>query len=721
MEPVRDKDHAPPAPEGGGDTELHRYLMVLLERAWVIFASLVVGAALFGWWAAHQERIYQATTTIVVDATPPQVMGGDVRDVVQVGPGHYWQMQDYIQTQRRVLTSDRLAERAVTRLKLLDDAAFWGGERPASLEQAAHAFIDSVTADAVPDTQLIVVSFRHRDPQQAKRAADGLVDVYIESNEAWRDTSNASASTWLASESDDLRKRLSQSEIALYDFKRKNDLLSVSLEERINNIGRTIDKLNDALTEARLRRVARLSEADELERMNADDPDAISPAIGSPTLEMLKQQLTDEERKYSELRARYEELHPLVKQQAAKVASVQSGLKREIGRLIRGARARTNEAVEEEKKIAAQLEAAKQDGLRVTRLEVDYNKLKREAESLGKQYTLVENRTKETELASKIKVNNLHVLDYARVPGAPVSPHLGRSAAGAMVMALLIGIALALLLDALDRTIKKQEDIETGLGLPFLGPLPRVETGARSELHVADNPSSAAAECCRVIRTNLLYAGLKQPLQRLLVTSSLAREGKTLTTISLGVAMAQAGSRVLLIDSDLRRPRLQSALGIKNDIGLTDVLLGNVTLEEAIQPTGVENLSVLLSGGVPPNPAEVIESASFRALLDACAERYDRVVLDSPPALPVTDPAILGGYCDGVVLVVRSGRTGKAQARRARQTLTDVGARLLGVVLNDCVPRAYGYRYGYGYGYGYGSGRDQQRSSEKRAPKRAAG
>jgi capsular exopolysaccharide synthesis family protein len=320
---------------------------------------------------------------------------------------------------------------------------------------------------------------------------------------------------------------------------------------------------------------------------------------------------------------------------------------------------------------------------------------------------MVENRTKETELASKIKVNNLHVLDYARAASV-VSPHLLRSGVTWAFVSFLIGVLLAFLLDALDRSIKSQEDVEGKLQLPFLGLLPRLSGGSRGDLHAAENPQSPLAECCRVIRTNLLFSGLKQPLKHLLVTSSLAREGKTLTSISLATVMAQAGNRVLLIDADLRSPRLKSALGIERDVGLTDVLLGHLTLDEAIQPTGIPNLSVLLSGGVPPNPAEVIEGAGFRDLLDECGKRFERVMLDSPPVLPVIDPAILARYCAGVVLVVRSGRTGQAQARRARQTLVDLGARVLGVVLNDCDLARRGYGYGYGYGsYGYGQRRTE--------------
>lgn len=696
-------------PEREAEPELQRYLRVLWERRVAVLAAIGLCAAGYVLWASKQVKIYQATASIVVDAQPPQVLGAEVRDVVQVGPGQYYAMQDYIQTQRRVLTSDSLARATVKRLKLMEDPGFWD-QKPPTLEEATQAFAGAITAEPVLDTQVITVSFKHHNPEAAKRAVDGLVDEYIEQNLDLRDNSNVTASRWLADEADGLRNRLSAAELALYEFKHKNELLSVSLEDRINSVTRQIDKLSDALTEVRLRKVARAAEAGELERMTASDPAMMAPtqqqASGSDPLPVLKKSLADEEQKLSELKARYEDAHPLVKQQAAKVQAVRASLTREAASHLRGAQARTNEATEEERKIAAQLESAKQEGLRVTRLEIEYNKLKRDADALSKQYLMVTNRTKETELAAKVKVNNLHVLDYARLPRVPISPHLVRAGLIALVAALLFGAVLAFGLDGLDRTLKTQEDVESKLAVPFLGVMPHVSiSGPRGDLHVADNPQSAAAECCRLIRTNLLFTGLSKPMKRLLVTSPVAREGKTMTSISLGAVFAQAGNKVLLIDSDLRRPRLRSALGpaiSDNDVGLTNVLLGSVALDDAIVKTTVPNLYVLLSGPVPPNPAELVDGPRFREVLDECAEKFERVIVDSPPAVPVTDPAILAGYCDGVVMVVRAARTTQDQAARARRNLADVGARILGAVLNDADLSRRGYgRYGYGYGYGY--------------------
>jgi capsular exopolysaccharide synthesis family protein len=686
--------------KAGGEVDLVRWLRVLSERRWALVAAVAGGMALFVLWASRQHKVYEATATIIVDVQPPQVLGSEVRDVVQVGPGAGYLMSDYIQTQRRVLMSDSLSRRTIARLHLTGDAEFWGVP-PASPNEGVERFGGAVRVEPILDTQIIAVSFQHADPRQAKRAVDGLVDAYIEANLEFRDTSNMTASKWLAGEEDDLRKRLGESELSLYEFKRRNDLLTLSLEDRVNNTSRDIEKLSEALTETRLRKLARLSEVDELNRMASDQTLAVVPA-GGDTLSELKRELTDEERRLSELKERYEDAHPLVRQQAAKLGTVRAAIKREVALQIRGAQARANEAAEQEKKIGAQLETAKQEALRVARLEVEYNKAKREADALAKQYLVITNRTKETELASKTKSNNLRVLDYARIPGAPIRPQLTRAGMLAAFLSLFAGVLLAFGLDAVDRSVKTQADVDAKLGLPYLGTLPHLAAGYTVRA-VADQPASAIAESCRLIRTNLMFAGLTRPLRRLLVTSPVAKDGKTLTAASLGIVLAQAGQKVLLVDADLRQPGLSKQFGVRAQIGLTDVLLGTADLSQAIVSTNIPNLSILCAGASPPNPAELLDGSAFADLIDKCAQGFERVVLDSPPAVPVADPGILARHCDGVVLVLRARRTRFDFAQRASRHLQDVGARMIGVVLNDSTLRHADYGEYYHYGSDGGS------------------
>lgn len=685
------KDRTQRSPTGPGGHP-GRYVRIVLDHRWLVAAVFTAGIALFAVWATRTPRIYQATAKILVDASASQALGGEAHDVMTGGPGQFFAMQDYIQTQRKILISDSLARRALEKMHLADDKDFWIDGLPVDQSDAVERFLGALSVEPVPQTEILSVSFRHRDPKQAKRAVDGLVDTYIESNLNLHETLNVDASRWLAEQGDALRERLSKSENDLYDFKQKNEVLSVSLEDRINNVTQQIDRLSAGLTDARLRKAARLSEAEELQKMLTADPYGVAP-VGAPgSLLEQKKRVNEEEQRLSELQARYESGHPLVRQQTSKVETARAALLRETKLVVRGAQARSSEVAGEEQKIAAQLATVKQEGMRVSRLEIDYNRLKRDTELLSKQYQLVATRMKETELASQSKVNNLRVLDYARTPRTAVTPNLARDTPIAVLVSLVAAIALAFLINSLDRRVKTQEDVEGRVGLPVLAGIPQLS--GKGDLAVADDPRSTAAELYRLIRTNLLFADANSSLRRVLVTSAVPRDGKTFTALNLAAVMAQSeGKRVLVIDCDLRHPRVASVLGIEKRAGLTDVVLGATSLDDAIAPTRFPNLSALCAGPIPPSPSELLGGRRFQEILDACSERFDWVFIDSPPAGLVTDPAILAKSCDGAILVVRSGQTTFAQVARAQRALKDVAANVLGVVLNGArhSPDDYGY------------------------------
>jgi succinoglycan biosynthesis transport protein ExoP len=302
-------------------------------------------------------------------------------------------------------------------------------------------------------------------------------------------------------------------------------------------------------------------------------------------------------------------------------------------------------------------------------------------------------------MAYRLSLSHLKVLDYARLPKVTVSPRKRLAIGIAVVLALLVGLLLSFVLDALDRTLKSPEDVERHLGLPLLGRLPRAphSTDEKSaDLYVHSHTRSPLAEGCRALRTSLLFAGAERPLKTVLLTSSVAREGKTLCCVSLGITLAQAGGKILLIDCDLRRPRLGGAFGLPDETGLTSVLALDADVRDAVHTTSVENLYVLPSGPTPPNPAELLAGEGFRKLLLRLSEEYDRILIDSPPAVPVTDPAVLSTAVDGVLLVVRNKQAHRDLARRAAQHILDVGGNLLGVVLNAVEPDEKRYRAYYG-------------------------
>jgi succinoglycan biosynthesis transport protein ExoP len=377
------------------------------------------------------------------------------------------------------------------------------------------------------------------------------------------------------------------------------------------------------------------------------------------------------------------------------------------------------------------MEQQKKEAIEISKIEVEYKPLQRASEQEEKMYGIIASRQKEIDITGPMKTNNVRVLERALVPTSPMKPKPVQNLLLGLMIGLGFGIGLAFGIEALDNTLKTQSDVEQLLGTPVLGLVPVIggaeaggadlargdDTLRERDLGVFLDPKSVAAECCRSIRTNILFMSPDRPLKTMVVTSPSPQEGKTTTAINLGVTMAEAGSRVLIVDTDMRRPRLHRSFGVPNQNGISTVIVGKTTLEEAVKRTDVPNLDVLTCGPVPPNPSELLHTERFGVVLAECAKLYDRIILDSPPTSAVTDPAVLGNLADGVVLVVKAGETTREAAMHARRQLNTAKARLFGVVVNaiDFSNPAYGYEYYYRnyyrYGYTYGNGPDQRATS----------
>jgi len=304
----------------------------------------------------------------------------------------------------------------------------------------------------------------------------------------------------------------------------------------------------------------------------------------------------------------------------------------------------------------------------------------------------------ETPLGGSTSPVKVSVVRDAELPTAPVSPRKGLDIGLGLLVGLALGAGISVLREALDGSIKSSDVIEEVLSLPTVGVIGYDADSAKQPLIVHDDPRSPRAEAFRQLRTNLQFLDVDHPPRSIVLTSSLPSEGKSTTACNLALALTQAGVRVILVDGDLRRPRVASYLGIEGAVGLTDVLAGRADADDVLQPWGDGRLMVLPSGPTPPNPSELLGSTQMTTLMAELESRADLVLVDAPPLLPVTDSSVLASVCDGVILVVRSGRTTREQAARAVETLRRVDANTYGVVLNMAPskgPDAYAYGYGY--------------------------
>jgi len=302
----------------------------------------------------------------------------------------------------------------------------------------------------------------------------------------------------------------------------------------------------------------------------------------------------------------------------------------------------------------------------------------------------------------------VHALDPALVPTTPVSPKLHVNVAAAAVIALVLGFGLVLLIVFLDRSIKTTADAQQATGAPVLGVIPLISSaqfdGDESErdLYVHKQPSSSLAECARSLRTNIMFSSADRQLKTIVVSSANPREGKTTSVIYLGTTMAQSGQRVLLIDSDMRRPRLHVSLKVPRTTGLSNLIVGDKDYDEVIKSTDIPNLFVLPCGPLPPNPAELLMSHRFEVVLEELAKRFDRIILDSPPLQLVTDAVVLSKQADGVILIVHADKTLRDDIKRAARQIRNVGGQIFGVVVNAIDDSRSTYYYGkYGAYYSY--------------------
>jgi capsular exopolysaccharide synthesis family protein len=544
--------------------------------------------------------------------------------------------------------------------------------------------------------------------------------LYIEQNLEDALASTSSAVDWLRGQQDKLKNDLESSELALHQYKLSNNILSVAFDDQSNMLREEVKQLNEALTSVRTKREEFLARRNELMKISPDNPSDL------PAKELLQSALLQNLRqRYEEAVQRREALlgegkgtgHPDVAALDASLKKTRDALLAEV-RNIEGAVERDLTAImQEERGLAKLYDNAQKRGLELNLLEIEYNRLKRTKNNTEKLYELVLERTKESDLTRVLRVNNIRLVDAPILPRGPARPRVILQIVFGVLAGFVFGIAAAIGRALLDRTVKTPDDVERDLGATFLGLLPELEAGQKgayygrrrrhrrkppipletAELVVHVAPASGVAEAARAIRTNIVFMAPDRPYQVLLVTSAGPAEGKTTVACCLAIAMAQAGQRVALVDCDLRRPRIHRIFHAKSDVGVSTALIGDHT-NPAVTETDVPNLTVLPAGPIPPNPAELLHSEKFKSLLAHLRSQFDRVIIDSPPIVPVTDAAILATVVDATILVVRAFETTNDLARHGIRALTDVGGVIAGVVLNAVDLDRHEYKYYY-YSY----------------------
>jgi succinoglycan biosynthesis transport protein ExoP len=704
--------------------DLRQYWRTIRKRWPFVVLSMIVATVIAFVYTYRQPKIYEATCQIVIEPMAPQILPGS-KDVVELGTGSFWANKEFYETQFRIIQSTSVGQRTAEKLGLQYDPDYAGAVGPNhDLTGLGRTVASQLTVKPLKDSRLALITVSDGKPQRAALIANTVADTYIEYNLDYKLEGARSAMAWLAEQSADLKRDLESAELKLYQYKKDRNLLAVSLDDKQSMLSQNLANVNGKLMELHIR----LLELDAKRKMvqsarnNIADEETLPEIRERPSIEKLREAYTNLDKEYADLSSKYLPGHPKMKAIQGQMQSIRTSYEQEIDGVLAAFEKTYQETLDNERALKALTEQQKKEAIELSKIEVEYKPLQRASEQDEKMYGIIASRQKEIDITGPMKTNNVRVLERAIVPYVPVRPKPVQNLLLGLMLGLGTGIALAFAIDALDNTLKTQQDVEQFLGTPVLGLVPIIGAAPGGEaaqsldnlrerdLGVFLDPKSVAAECCRSVRTNILFMSPDRPLKTMVVTSPSPQEGKTTTAINLGVTMAEAGGRVLIVDTDMRRPRLHRSFGVPNQTGISTVIVGKATLQDAIKRTDVPNLDVLPCGPVPPNPSELLHTERFAKVLADCALLYDRIILDSPPTSAVTDPAVLGNLADGVVLVIKAGETTREAAMHARRQLATAKARLFGVVVNaiDFSNPAYGYEYYYRnyyrYGYTYGNG-----------------
>lgn len=683
-------------------------------------------------WTIRTPKIYEATCTVEYDPNPSKPLGGQVEDVADP-IGNFWATREFFETQNLVIASRDVAGRVTRRLGLHEDPTYLTQDDDTlgvtgDLEATTIALQSRLTVEPIPETRLVRIHARDVRPERARLIADAVANAYVEKTIEDRLESTDRAKDWLENQLATLREELEEAELALHRFKKGHNVLSVSMEDRQNLVASDVQTTHSKLTDTRNRRIELQARLKRLKASLRRGSDAIDPAVIAEhqALSALLTELRSKKKEHDSLGVKYGEEHPTMKSLAEEIDVLEAQVAQERAAIVASAERDLEQAKAVEAGLRSAASEAHSAGLSLNLREIEYRRLNRDRDNKAKLYEIVLQRLTETDLTRMLKTTHVRVLDRALLPVEPVTPNIVKNVGASLLAGLLLGVAVAFFASRFDRTVRSVESVE-GLGVPVLGviphlssseerPKPEAKLGLKhanpaqvpEELIVLEEPMSPAAETFRMVRTNLAFMSQDDPIRSFVVTSALPLEGKTTVVSNLAITLAQFGRSVLLVDSDLRRPRIHRIFELRNELGLTSLVEGHATLSEAIHETKIDGLSVLTAGPIPPNPSELLHSAAFERLRDDLLNHFDWVLFDSPPLGAVTDAAILAPQLDGVLLVVRAGQTTMHSILGARKQLNSVSGRLLGAVLNDIDVRIGRYRYGAG-GYGY-------RSAEGYAP-----
>ena len=713
--PVRpDRQWQRPVADDDSDyIDIKRIWSALWSRRWKILVFVLAVTALTALLVMRMTPIFKATTTVMIEARGQQLLSFQQMTTPD------GELSEYLQTQIGLIKSRGVAEKVVRELKLAQHPEFdprmqssslfdirgWLIELQAFLlpgvtliepksgdgmteaevmDIVTRSFMETVGVWVEGKSQLVGISVSMADRLTAADAANALANAYIESQLEAKVDMSMTAATWMNSRLTDLRTALQDSEARLQTFLEAEGLVDMNGVETIS--ANELNLVGDRMIDARRQRAEAESQYRQVQAMRSAGWERLTsvPAVlGHPLIQQFK---TDQARalaRVEDLSRRYGEQHPAMQSARSDLNAATASLQNQVEQVVASIERNYQLAVANEKSLNASFEKNKEQIQDISRKEYQVRELQRDVETNRALYETFLTRLRETTATSDLSTTNARIVDMAIPPVEPTAPNKKLYMIVAVFLAVVVGIGLALVMDVLNNTFKSSDDVEAKLNLPVMGIMPLVPKRTRHEVaqFFQRNTDRSFSEAIRTIRTNIMLGEANHPRQVLVVTSTAPGEGKSSLATNLAFAMGQL-QRVLLIDADLRRPTLARNFKFPAGTpGLANLIAGTATIEECIQSEG--DVDMLLAGTVPPNPLELLSSPSFVKLLDAFKSRYDRIIIDSPPSLAVSDASLLSTLANAVVYVIKSESTMIPHAEKGVGQLLQSGAPVTGVVLNQ--------------------------------------
>ena len=752
-----------PEPQEGFD--LREFWRKILRRKWLIIAIVAIATSATALRISQAPSIYQSTATIEIGRNAPKLGRESVEyyydDSSEIKTALFLlkstplledvvvnlkldQDEKLLQTEKGRSLSDlfkrkpeepespspRTSDEPLTPIeeaKYNLSLQLRPREEREALAPHVYALSDGLSVSELRGTRLVNVSFTHTDPEFAAVVANGVAAMFIERVYKKQTKKIEDTTDWLNKSTRDLQAQVQKAEEALAAYTRNNNIFATDAKEDLTTT--KLAELHGKVMEAETGRILKQSLYEEVKRGNVSKlPEAFSDA----NINTLQQKLGELTVSLAEMSVKYGSRNPKVIETQQKMDAIKKEIEDKRGTLEGKLQADYERAVRDENALKAALARAKAEAVQQNQTAIEYNILKQNVETAKTLYTDFLGKTKQAEIERAEQGRHVSVAQPAS-SGAFVGPKRMRTVLMAFLLSLAAGLGLVYLLDHLDNRIKTVDDVTRYVRLPALGVIPAINESAPRRLSKSKQgenglPDSAGfalaggtsnvtsladrkaahsvAEAYRALRTSVLLAAAGRPPKTILVTSSQPGEGKTTTIVNTAICLSQLGAKVLLIDADMRRPRVHKAFGIKNRRGLSTYLSSEVRLRDLIQTTSLPNLWVLPSGLVPPNSADLVSSEKLRHMLAKLSQHYDHILIDTPPVHSVTDPVILSRQVDGVMLVVHGGKSTREMVRHARQELVNVGAKIFGVVLNNVNVEDNGYEYYY-HRYYYGQQKDE--------------